>query len=67
MLIDILCNLFFKQLVFSDVVNNRIYITIDAGENYATRQLGFQPSVLQFSYHDSDRMFIMDNLNNMVR
>ena len=56
-----------QQLIFNDVVNNRIYITIDAGESYRTHQLGFQPNALQFSYQNSNHMFIMDNLNNTVR
>ncbi|XP_065883526.1 uncharacterized protein [Dysidea avara] len=54
------------MLTFSDIVNKRIYITTDAGETYIIRYLQFQPSVLQFSYHDSNNIFVMDNLNNTL-
>ncbi|XP_065883529.1 uncharacterized protein [Dysidea avara] len=53
-----------STLIFSDIVNKRIYITTDAGESYSTRHLQFQPSVLQFSYHESFHIFAMDDVNN---
>jgi len=54
------------QLIFRDLSHNHIYITTDAGQSYVQRPINFRPNVVQFSYHEEDRLFVIDSSNNTV-
>ena len=55
------------QIIFRDLANCCLYVTIDAGEIYNKRcNLEFNASVIKFSYNKEDYFFVIDNANNSV-
>ena len=55
------------QIIFRDLVNHCLYVTIDAGDTYYKRyHLKFNASVIQFSHNEEDYLFAIDSTNNSV-
>ena len=58
---------FNQQIIFRDMANHRLYITINAGETYnKCCHLKFNATVIEFSYNKEDYLFAIDNANDSV-